>query len=108
MGFPLPTGALAGMLADSRREYHDKLSSLSRDVAIKQAELAQENLRHAIDTAVSLETQLMNSGCSSTPRPTLRWPRRSRRAYTDTDTWKGQVIAQARQALFQAVQGLGL
>ena len=27
--------------------------------------------------------------------------------YTDTDTWKGQVIAQARQALFQAVQGLG-
>ena len=60
MGFPLPTGALAGMLADSRREYHDKLSSLSRDVAIKQAELAQENLRHAIDTAISLETQLMD------------------------------------------------
>ena len=26
--------------------------------------------------------------------------------YTDTDAWKGQVIAQARQALFQAVQGL--
>lgn len=60
MGFPLPTGALAGMLADSRREYADKLSSLSRDVAIKQAELAQENLRHAIDTAISLETQLMD------------------------------------------------
>jgi len=27
--------------------------------------------------------------------------------YTDTDAWKGQVIAQARQALFQAVDGLG-
>lgn len=26
--------------------------------------------------------------------------------YTDTDTWKGQVVAQARQALFQAVEGL--
>lgn len=26
--------------------------------------------------------------------------------YTDTDAWKGQVIAQARQALFQAVDGL--
>ena len=26
--------------------------------------------------------------------------------YTDTDAWKGQIIAQARQALFQAVQGL--
>lgn len=60
MGFPLPTGALAGMLADSRREYHDKLSSLSRDVAIKQAELAQETLRHAIDSAISLESQLMD------------------------------------------------
>ena len=26
--------------------------------------------------------------------------------YTDTDAWKGQIIAQARQALFQAVDGL--
>lgn len=26
--------------------------------------------------------------------------------YTDTDAWKGQVISQARQAMFQAVQGL--
>lgn len=26
--------------------------------------------------------------------------------YTDTDVWKGQVIAQARQSLFQGVQGL--
>ena len=26
--------------------------------------------------------------------------------YTDTDAWRGQVIAQARQALFQAVDGL--
>ena len=26
--------------------------------------------------------------------------------HTDTDAWKGQVIAQARQALFQAVDGL--
>lgn len=26
--------------------------------------------------------------------------------YTDTDAWKGQIIAQARQTLFQAVQGL--
>ena len=28
--------------------------------------------------------------------------------YTDTDAWKGQIIAQARQALFQAAQGLNL
>lgn len=27
--------------------------------------------------------------------------------YVDTDTWRGQIIAQARQALFQGVSGLG-
>ena len=26
--------------------------------------------------------------------------------YTDTDAWKGQIISQARQSLFQAVEGL--
>ena len=26
--------------------------------------------------------------------------------YTDTDAWKGQIISQARQAMFQAVEGL--
>ena len=26
--------------------------------------------------------------------------------YTDTDAWKGQIVSQARQALFQAVDGL--
>lgn len=26
--------------------------------------------------------------------------------YTDTDAWKGQIVAQARQAMFQAVEGL--
>jgi hypothetical protein len=28
--------------------------------------------------------------------------------YTDTDTWKGQIISQARQSMFQAVNGLNL
>ena len=33
---------------------------------------------------------------------------RMRRAfYTDTDLWKGQIVSQARQAMFQAVDGLG-
>jgi hypothetical protein len=26
--------------------------------------------------------------------------------YTDTDAWKGQIVSQARQSLFQAVEGL--
>ena len=28
--------------------------------------------------------------------------------YTDTDLWRGQIISQARQAMFQAIDGLGL
>ena len=27
--------------------------------------------------------------------------------YTDTDPWKAQIVAQSRQALFQAADGLG-
>ncbi len=27
--------------------------------------------------------------------------------FTDTDDWKGQIITQARQAMFQAAAGLG-
>jgi len=60
LGFPLPAGALAGQLADARREYHDKLSSLSRDIAIKQAELEQQNVKDAIQSALQLENQLID------------------------------------------------
>lgn len=59
MGFPLPSGALAGQLADARREYHEKLSGLSRDIAIKQAELAQANMQQATDLALRLEGTLL-------------------------------------------------
>lgn len=59
LGFALPSGVLAGQLADARREFHDKLSTLRREIAIKQAELEQENVKHAITTAVQLEGTLM-------------------------------------------------
>lgn len=59
LGFPLPSGVLAGQLADARREYHDKLSGLSRDVAIKQAELEQQNMRDSIQAALQLESTLL-------------------------------------------------
>lgn len=59
LGFPLPSGALAGQLADARREYHDKLSGLSRDIAIKQAELEQANLQQATQLALQLESTLL-------------------------------------------------
>ncbi|WP_423459983.1 hypothetical protein [Ottowia sp. VDI28] len=59
LGFPLPSGVLAGQLADARREYLDKISGLSRDIAIRQAELEQQNVREAIGQALQLETTLM-------------------------------------------------
>ncbi len=59
LGFPLPSGAMAGQLADARREYHDKLSSLSRDIAIKQADLEQANLQQSTTLALQLETALL-------------------------------------------------
>ena len=61
LGFPLPSGVLAGQLQDARREYHDKLSGLSRDIAIKQAELEQANVKDSIAAALQLETALMDA-----------------------------------------------
>lgn len=60
LGFALPSGVLVGQLADARREYHDKLSGLSRDVAIKQAELEQANMQQSIQAALQLETVLLD------------------------------------------------
>lgn len=60
LGFPLPSGVLIGQLADARREYHDKLSGLSRDITIKQAELEQQNLKDTVQAALQLETTLLD------------------------------------------------
>lgn len=60
MGFSLPAGTLAAQLSDGRRAYYDKLSGLSRDIAIKQADLEQENLKQTIAAGIQLEAQLMD------------------------------------------------
>lgn len=59
LGFPLPSGVMVGMLADARREYHDKLSGLSRDIAIQQAELEQKNVQASLQIALQLESTLL-------------------------------------------------
>lgn len=59
LGFPLPSGVMVGMLADARREYHDKLSGLSRDIAIQQAELEQKNVQASLQMALQLESTLL-------------------------------------------------
>lgn len=60
LGFALPTGAVAAQLRQGQQNYYDKLSELSRDVMVKQAELEQENLKDAITTGMQLEAQLID------------------------------------------------
>lgn len=60
LGFALPPGALAAQLRDAQQAYHDKLSTLNRDISIKQAEMEQENLKQAIAEGLQLESQLMD------------------------------------------------
>lgn len=60
LNFPLPPGVLVGMQSDAQREYFDKLSGASRDITIKQADLEQTNLANAIQSAIALESQLID------------------------------------------------
>ena len=60
MGYPLPSGLLAAQMRQAQKDYYDKLSGLSRDIAIKQADLEQENMRQAIAAGMQLEGQLID------------------------------------------------
>ncbi len=54
LGFDFPTGALNARLEAVGQEFHNKVSSISRDIAIKQADLEQQNLRDAIPALQAL------------------------------------------------------
>lgn len=60
MGFQLPSGVLAAQLREAQQAYYDKLSGLSRDIGIKQAELEQENLKQTIAAGMDLEGKLID------------------------------------------------
>lgn len=60
MGFQLPAGTLAVQLREAQQAYYDKLSTLSRDIGIKQAELEQENLKTTISQGMELEGKLID------------------------------------------------
>lgn len=61
LGFPLPSGVLAGQLADARRQYQETLAGLSRDITIKQLELEQQNIKDSIQASLQLESSLMDN-----------------------------------------------
>lgn len=60
LGFALPSGVVAAQIREAQQVYFGKLSSLSRDIAIKQADLEQENLKQTIDAGMALEGKLID------------------------------------------------
>lgn len=58
-GFALPTGAFHAQLREAQKTLQGKTAELSRDIAIKQAELEQANVKHAIESGISMETRLI-------------------------------------------------
>jgi hypothetical protein len=57
-GFHLPTGVLAAQVREAQRNLYDKSSDLSRQIAIKQAELEQSNMIDAVQKATTYEDTL--------------------------------------------------
>lgn len=55
-GLPLPDGALAGGLRALHLDFTNKRLDVSRDIAIKQAELEQANMFKSIEEAIRMET----------------------------------------------------
>lgn len=56
LGFVLPPGVIAEGVRLAQRGYYDKTAELSRDIAVKQADLEQGNIQKTIEQAVQLET----------------------------------------------------
>lgn len=60
MGFQLPSGVLAAQLREADQNYYSKVSELSRDIALKQADLEQANLKQTIEDGIRMEGQLID------------------------------------------------
>lgn len=60
-GFPMPTGAMIGMIRASQKQTHDKITQLSRDVAIKQADMEIQNVRFAVENAITMRRSALDA-----------------------------------------------
>lgn len=60
LGFKLPTGILTHQLRGAQQDAVDKISTLSRDIAIKQADLEQTNLDKSLQLALDCEGKLID------------------------------------------------
>lgn len=59
-GFALPDGVFAEQTRRAQKGYYDKVSELSREVAVKKAEQEQLNAQHTIEQSVALEGKLID------------------------------------------------
>lgn len=59
-GLSRPSGSVFAALEYAAQEAQHKIADLSREIAIKQAELEQENVRFAVQQAIALEGTLIN------------------------------------------------
>lgn len=59
-GWQLPNGAVLNKLQRADQEAQNAISTLSRDIMIKQAELEQENVKFAIQQSIALEQVLID------------------------------------------------
>jgi hypothetical protein len=58
-GFSMPAGVLAARLLEVEQEASNKSSTLSRDIAIKQAEIEIENIRIAVQEGVKVRASVI-------------------------------------------------
>lgn len=55
-GYPLPPGALNNQISVIEQDARDKIAQASRDRAIEQAKIEIENIRFAVDKAITMRT----------------------------------------------------
>ena len=60
-GFPLPGGVAVAALARVQQDTNDKIAQASRDAAIKSFDAELENVRFAVEKAISLRTAAMDA-----------------------------------------------
>jgi hypothetical protein len=59
-GFDMPNGVLAMQFQEEQLNYTNKRLDVSRDIAIKQAEIANTNTQFVVQHGITIETQFMN------------------------------------------------
>lgn len=60
LGYHLPPGVITIQLREAQQNFHNRTGDLAREIAIKQAELEQSNIRETITAGMQLEGTLID------------------------------------------------